>query len=481
MIEETENEKAVRLAKIEWAKRQLASRLFEHFVTYIKEDYEMAWFHKLICDKLQDFADGKIKKLMINLPPQHGKTELATRMFPAFIVGQQPHKKIAITSYSSGITDKLNREVQRYIDDKKYSNVFPNSRLSTGTKEESVYQRNLEVLDIIDDNNKYSNGFIKTVGIGGSLTGTPVDIGIIDDPIKDFAEAQSPTIRQNAWEWFESVFESRLHNSSQVLMIMTRWDEDDPAGRVLAKEGSEWDIIKLPVIREDDINDYDKRKTGEVLWESRHSLERMQKIERNSPIIFNALYQQNPQPSKDILVFPDWAEIERFPELPCYYTLDYGFQNDPSALIKMADETKNGIRFAYAQEMLYETKLTSPDLAIKLRRLGITKEVIYVDKNASECIAILRKAKFNIIPTRKGQNSIVARISKTKEFKVYFTASSNNIRKERNNYSYIVSAGKPTNDPIDKYNHAMDAISGGLYTRYGRGRTGMKRGIKKLN
>jgi hypothetical protein len=425
-------------------------------------------------------VEGGIYLVGDNLIPTHN-SELATRLFAPFILGKNPNKKIAITSYSANITDKLNREIQRYFEEIKYKNIFPNTRLSSGSKEESVYQRNLEVLDIIDATNSRSNGFIKTVGIGGSLTGTPVDIGIIDDPIKDFEEAQSPTVRQKAWDWYESVFETRLHNHSQILMIMTRWDEDDPAGRVLAKEGDEWEIIKLPAIKENDQNEYDNRKTGQVLWENRHSLDRMLKKQTTSPIIFNALYQQNPQPSKDILVFPDWSEIDKFPDIPFYYTIDYGFQNDPTALVKMGDDKKEGMKICYVHEMIYETKLTSPDLAIKLRALGITKEIIYVDRNASECIAILRKAKFNVIPTRKGQGSIVAGISKVKEFRIYYTSSSNNIRKEKSNYSYIVSGNKPTNEPIDKFNHSIDAIRGALFTRFGRGRTGQKRGVRRAN
>jgi len=440
----------------------------------------MQWFHELICDKLQLFAEGKIKNLMINIGPQHGKTELATRMFPCYLSGINPSKKIVVTSYSSNITDKLNRDIQRYLEDKKYQNIFPDTKLSSGSKEESVYQRNLEVLDIINVKDTRSNGFIKTVGVGGSLTGTPVDIGIQDDLIKDQEEAQSNTIKQKVWEWNESVFESRFHNNSQRLYIATRWSEDDPAGRLLDRDGNEWDVIKLPAIKERDIVSYDPRKENEVLWEARHSFERMAKIQRTNPVLFNALYQQNPQPSKDILVFPDWSEIDSFPEIPFYYTIDYGHQNDPTTLIKMANETKNGVKICYCHELLYQTKLTSEDIVARLKKIGITKEVIYVDKNASELITVLKRNKFNIIGTKKGQNSIIAGISTVKEFKVYFTSTSANIRKERNNYSYIVIGSKPTNDPIDSFNHTCDAIRGALFTRFHRG-GGKKKGIKRIN
>lgn len=481
MIEqEISQEALIQKVKVELAKRELSRREFKYFVTYIKDDYQMEWFHDLICRKLQDFADGKIKKLMINLPPQHGKTELATRLFPTYLVGKNPNKKIAITSYSSGITDKLNRDVQRYLDDPKYKNVFENTRLSDGSRADSNFQRNLEVLDIIDESNRRSNGFIKTVGIGGSLTGTPVDIGIVDDPIKDFEEAQSVQIRQKVWEWYETVFETRLHNHSQVLMIMTRWHEDDPAGRVLEREGHDWEIIRLPAIREKDINEYDNRNEGEVLWENRHSLERMLAKQRTSPIMFNALYQQNPQPSKDILVFGDWNEIDRFPDLPIFYGLDFGFENDPTALIRMAVEVKDGVKYCYVHELIYQTKLRSDELAKRMKMIGIKNEIIYADKNASEPIAILRRNGFKVIGTKKGQGSVAQGISKAKEFKVYFTATSNNIRKERNNYAFIVIGNKPTNEPIDTFNHAMDAIRGALFTKYHK-KTNNSRGIRIKN
>jgi len=156
---------------------------------------------------------------MIFVPPQHGKSELATRRFPAYQLGANPNCKIAICSYSSTIASTFNRDIQRIIDDKPYSEVFPLTTLNENSAinpSKNAYLRNSETFEIIGH-----QGFVKTVGVGGSLTGTPVDLGIIDDPFKDREEAMSTTIREKVYNWYTDVFSTRLHNASQQLLIMT--------------------------------------------------------------------------------------------------------------------------------------------------------------------------------------------------------------------------------------------------------------------
>ena len=255
----------------------------------------MQWFHKLICDKLQDFNDGRIKKLMIFMPPQHGKSELSTRQFPAYLLGKNPNRKIVVASYNATLASRFNRDIQRVVDTELYHSVFPKTLLNESnivTVSDS-YLRNSEIFEIVGH-----NGFLKTVGRGGALTGTPVDIGIIDDPLKDRAEAQSSVIRESLWSWYEDVFETRLHNDSQQILIQTRWHVDDLAGRLL-KRDDDWEVLTLEAIKETDF-DYDIRDFGQPLWGEKHSLQRILKVKQNSPITFGSLYQQNPKPTEDM-------------------------------------------------------------------------------------------------------------------------------------------------------------------------------------
>lgn len=281
---------------------ELARRNYFDFVKYLQPNYEFKWFHKLICDKLQAFDRGEIKKLMVFMPPQHGKSELTTRKYPAYALGKNPNRRMVVASYNATLASRFNRDIQRNIDSKVYNEVFPKTALneSNVVTVSDNYLRNSEIFEIVG-----YNGFLKAVGRGGALTGTPIDVGIIDDPIKDRAEAMSETIRETLWSWYQDVFETRLHNESQQILIQTRWHEEDLAGMLL-KRDSDWDVVVLEAIKESNY-DYDPRKKGEALWDEKHSLERIEKIKLTSPITFNSLYQQSPKPLAEIGIL--WNEF----------------------------------------------------------------------------------------------------------------------------------------------------------------------------
>jgi len=268
--------------------------------------YEMQFFHAHICDRLTAFARGEIKKLMVFMPPQHGKSQLTTRMFPAYALGRNPNAKMVVASYNATLASRFNRDIQRIIDEKKYHEVFSETVLneSNVVTVSDSFLRNSEVFEIVGH-----SGFLKTVGRGGALTGTPIDIGIIDDPIKDRAEAMSMTIRESLWSWYEDVFETRLHNDSQQLLIQTRWHEEDLAGKLLARD-NDWEVIVFEAIKENDYP-YDNRALGEALWPEKHSLERIEKVRENSPLTFNSLYQQSPKPLDSVGIFWDRGLLNR--------------------------------------------------------------------------------------------------------------------------------------------------------------------------
>ena len=282
----------------------LARNYLLDFTEKTYPEYKTAWYHKLICSKLDDLLCGKIKRLMIFTPPQHGKSELVSRRLPAFALGRNPCEKIAACSYSADLSEKFNREVQRIIDTHEYAEIFPKTKLNSSnvvSNSRGSWLRNSSIFETVD-----YGGIYKSVGVGGPLTGNKVDLGIIDDPIKDRLEAQSETFRNRVWEWYLDVFSTRLHNESRQLLTMTRWHENDLAGRLLETEPAKWEVLSLPAISEDMKNSCDPRQIGEALWPERHSLQNILDIKAKSERTFTSMYQQRPAPSEGGMFKEKW-------------------------------------------------------------------------------------------------------------------------------------------------------------------------------
>ena len=220
----------------------LARRDLLNFTTYTNAKYIPNWHHKYVANVLTEFiTTDKIKKLMIFMPPQHGKSELASRNLPAFAFGINPDLKIAGVSYSIDLQRLFNRDIQRIMISDEYKAIFPKVRLNEkGVLSSQNYLRNSDEFDIVGHRGSY-----KAVGVMGGLSGRPVDILLLDDTIKDALQAYSAVYRERIWDWYLSVGDSRLHNDSKQIICMTRWHEDDLAGRLLDAEGDEWTVIKF--------------------------------------------------------------------------------------------------------------------------------------------------------------------------------------------------------------------------------------------
>lgn len=430
------------------AKIELAKRHFTDFVSYTKQDYEFNWHHVRICNALEDFANGKIRKLMLFVPPQHGKSQLCTRHFPPYVLGKRPTTKIAVCSYSATLAQSFNRDIQRIIDDTPYHEVFPNTTLSESnvtTNAQGNFLRNADIFETVG-----YRGFVKTVGVGGSLTGTPLDLGIIDDPFKDREEAMSIRIRDKVYSWFTDVFRTRMHNDSQELIINTRWDEDDLCGRILKIE-NDWKVLTFPAIKERDIVG-DPRTIGEALWPERHSLERLEAIRATSPFTFSSLYQQEPKPSTEALVFPEWSEYEQDPDGEAMIGIDFGFSNDPTAIIQVKI-VRNQM---YLKELLYEKGLTNTPLDFRMNELGLKGKRIVADSADPKTIEELRIRGYNIVKAIKGPDSIVTGIAWIKDHQLFVHKNSHNLKNELLNYQWVMYGGKATNIPIASFNHLID-------------------------
>lgn len=441
-------------------KAAIASKSFKDFVKYTKPDYIFNWHHLLLIDYLQKFAEGKIKKLMVFMPPQHGKSELTSRRLPAYILGINPKAKIIGCSYSADLATSFNRDVQRIIDDEKYIDVFPETLLNGSnvrTAAKGNYLRNSDLFEIVEH-----RGFYKSVGVGGSLTGTPADIGIIDDPVKDAVEAESATYRARIWDWFTQVFMTRLHNDSQIIVTQTRWNNDDLSGRIIKhlNNDNSWTILSLPAICEGNVNENDPRKLGEALWEEKHSLKRLSEIKAANPRAFHALYQQDPKPFEGGLVYPKYKTITltEFEAIKGVdgYGLDFGY-NEPTAMVHVKLDRTN--KKLYINEKLYRTGLTSQGIIQEFNRLNISKgSVIIADSARPEIIKDLR-TYYNVQPTLKGANSIYYGILKILEYEIYIVKNSENIIFEIGQYRFKEDKdGQPTNEPIQEHDHALDAL-----------------------
>ena len=303
------------------SERGLGERNLLSFTRHTLPSFAPAPFHIAYYEVLTRFAIGEIKKLMITMPPQHGKSEGATRRLPAFVLGQDPDKRIAIVSYNAIKARKFNRELQRIMDDDRYYELFPQTLLAGQASYQEQGRRsrnyacNSDECEIVG----YQGSF-KTIGVGGSLTGEPVDMLIMDDLYKDASSAWSPVIRQNVADWYDTVASTRLHNDSQQLLVFTRWHMEDLAGRLLEQEGvydpienpQGWLLVSFPAIQNRPPSQQDPRAEGEPLWPERHSLSKLLEIKGRSPIVFESLYQQNPQPSQGLM----YEEFTCYTDLP---------------------------------------------------------------------------------------------------------------------------------------------------------------------
>lgn len=276
-----------------------------YFAKQIKPNLEFCEFHKIYYSILNKFADGVIKKLIIQIPPQHGKSEGSSRLLPAFLLGQNPNLKICIASYSTTIARDFNLDVQRILETDVYKNIFRHTRLNGDGGNVQNYTRTKDVFEI-----PHYGGSLRAVGRGGSLTSKTVDISILDDVYKDYAEGNSPIIREAAWKWYTTVVRTRLHNNSRELIVFTRWHEDDLIGR-LEKSGerivnvnswadfatvdaADWVRLNFPALKVGEPTAFDPRQVGEALWESRHSKEKLLRQKELDPVQFECLFQGNP-------------------------------------------------------------------------------------------------------------------------------------------------------------------------------------------
>lgn len=307
------------LPNLKEIKKEKARRRLIDFTTYTYPDFSANWHHERLCDALDKMVSGEIKRLMVFMPPRHGKSELGSRRLPAYILGKNPEAEIIATSYSADLANDMNRDVQKIMDSDEYREVFPESQLPT--RRDTGYSRKADMFEIVNHSGAY-----KSAGVEGGITGRGMDFGIIDDPFKNRKEAESKTTRDSVWNWYTSTFYTRLEKGASILIILTRWHEDDLAGRLLKlaeedPEADQWTVINYPAVAEEPIHESDPREIGEPLWEGKYDLEALKKIKiAVGSYEWSALYQQRPSPAEGNIVNRNWWQYykkapDRFDEV----------------------------------------------------------------------------------------------------------------------------------------------------------------------
>lgn len=274
-------------AKQELAQRELSRKYLLPFVIRNVKGYQAGWVHKLVCRELEEFSEAvanqESPRLIIEIPPRHGKSEIVSRNFPAWHLGRYPHHEIISCSYGADLAKTFSRKVREALRDEGYQSLFPDVGLD----------KDAQNLDhwLIDG---HDGGYVGA-GVGGPITGKGMHVGIIDDYVKNSDEADSETKRASLWNWYNTTFKSRLAPGGGIIVMATRWHEDDLIGRILEDEGTQdeggrWKRLKFPA---EALEDERYRKKGEPLHPERYDNAFFDQFRHNARTWW-ALYQQSP-------------------------------------------------------------------------------------------------------------------------------------------------------------------------------------------
>lgn len=277
--------------------KEAARRALLNFCQAVSREYVVSWHHEVIAKALEKALEtittGGKARIILAIPPRHGKTRTAAELFPAWALGKYPQLKFILSTYGADLSETTGMKTRDIIDSEAYQFIFPGISLRPDVKSKAKWMTN-------------KNGSYTAVGIGGAITGTGGDVIILDDPHKDRAEAESQTSRNTVWEYYRSTLYSRLEGYGAVIIIMQRWHTDDLVGKLLEwsaekkKAGEsydEWEVINFPAIAEEDeiIDGELKRKKGQALWESKYPLDILQNIKETAGIYnWVSQYQQQP-------------------------------------------------------------------------------------------------------------------------------------------------------------------------------------------
>jgi predicted phage terminase large subunit-like protein len=289
----------------ELATREVARTSLVDCAAYINPGYHIAWYHRLISQAIDRMFMPKedpysLRRLIITLPPRHGKSELLSRVLPPFIHGRDPNAQVIGCSYAATLAKTMCKDTQRNIINPRYKILFPNTRImeqSGGTRRKATdnYTRTSDYYEIVDH-----KGFYLAAGVDGSITGKGFTWGIIDDPVKNAQEADSPVTREHTLKWYKSVFRNRAEGDARIIAIGTLWNIEDLISTLIRGNdsdlaGDKWYVIRLPAQAYGQLAEGDPRKDGEWLWPWKYSEAEYESLRVESgPRAWESLFQCNP-------------------------------------------------------------------------------------------------------------------------------------------------------------------------------------------
>lgn len=368
--------------------REKANANFLDFAKYVWPEMIIGEHHRRIAAKLDEVVAGKCKRLMIAMPPRHGKSQMGSYLFPAYLMGKNPQSKLIVGSHTAELAQRFGRMIRNLVDDERYKDVFPDMKLSADSKAAGRW-------------NTAQGGEAFFIGKGGAMTGRGGDVVILDD-ILDEQDAVSETAMENTWEWYTSGPRQRLQPNGAIIVINTRWKTDDLSGRLLRQQGQlksdQWDILEFPAIL----------PSNNPLWPEYWSLDELEKVKMSIGLKkWNAQWQQQPTNDDGAILKREWWRKWKHDEPPlCDYilqTLDTAYSKKETADFSViatwgvfrasADSGPNLIllsvkkgrwdfpelkriardeyRYWNPDNVLIEAKATGTPLQHELRRMGI--------------------------------------------------------------------------------------------------------------
>ena len=282
------------------AKEALAKRDYSYYFLLANPKSKLYRHTRYVCEKLQKIIDGEQHFYIVEMPPQHGKSLSITKTFPSYYLMRYPSKHVMVSAYSQDLYTQFAASNRRNFT--AWSKLFG---LKTGKNTANEFE-------VLDPRGEGSPGSFFATSMLGGASGMPADLLIIDDPIKNSEEAMSPTIKNKIWNEWNMTFYPRLQKGGSVIVIMTRWQKDDLAGRLLQRSSLPWEEIKLPAIAEDmpeGQRDAIGRKAGEPLCPELHDLDELLTHKHDMGTQqFTALYQQSPTVEGGNLFKREWVK-----------------------------------------------------------------------------------------------------------------------------------------------------------------------------
>jgi predicted phage terminase large subunit-like protein len=309
------------MAAVELLRRTEATTSLIAFTEFTFERYKTGKIHKQIAEQLERVERGEVDRLMLLVPPRHGKSELASRRFPAFYLGKHPERQFISASASGPLAEDFGREVRNIITGPEYARLFQ-TRLAEDSQAKGRW-------------NTAQGGSYYAIGVNASVMGRGAHVFMIDDPFGSMSDARSEVERKNVWSWYTGTVYNRLEDNGAIILINHRMHEDDLTGMLLAQQaagGDKWEVVELKPDME----------RGIALWPEKYPIEALRRIQRNTTAEdWSALYLQNPTPEDGNYFKASW--LRSYVTIPAKDTLAIYGASDYAVTADGGDYTVHGV------------------------------------------------------------------------------------------------------------------------------------------